>query len=122
VDFGASLATDTESAELVQPGYRALHDPSDFPDSPVALLVAHGDDRPDAAPAKALPDVGRVVGLVRSERIRSFSWPSLRAPDRADRVHQGERRLGVVRVGPRELDGKRHPAPGGPRRGRAACP
>jgi len=113
MDFWASLVAEPEPAELVQPGDRALHDPPDLPDSPVALLVAHGDDRLDAAPAKANSDLGRVVGFVGGERLRSFSWSPPRAPDRADRVHQGERRLGVVRVGPRELDGKRHPAPVG---------
>jgi hypothetical protein len=64
VDIGSPLVTDTEAAELVEPGECSFHYPTPFPQAATMLRVALCQERSDATDAQTSPDRLCIVGAI----------------------------------------------------------
>ena len=89
VQLFSSFIPDRQAAVVVEPGHRALHDPTVAPQpSPVLDPLARDADL-DAAAMQVAAAVPHVVALVRVQLVRAAAWPAAGPLDRSDRLHDG---------------------------------
>ena len=111
MEVSTSFVADAESFEPVKPGEGALDYPADLAQSGAVGGPASGDHGFDAAfpqQAAVLVEVIAPVG-VKSPGLASRASPQ--APDRGNRVQQGQKLGDVVPVAAGERDGERGSAP-----------
>lgn len=95
----AALVSDAQSPEVVEPGVRALDDPSVASELLSALDSTAGDARNDSASMALLAAVAGVVGLVGMQLFGTPSWSSALSPDGRDCIEGGSHPRAVVAVG-----------------------
>ena len=64
MNVGSFLITDSQSAKLIEPGERPLHDPAPLPQSAAVFGVALCKKRDDASVTQTLSDRLRVITAV----------------------------------------------------------
>jgi hypothetical protein len=112
VDVGGSLVAHHEATRTVQPGVRALHDPTVSAEALAAVDSAPGDAGRDAAGAALSAAAAMVVALVGMEFVRAP--PRATAPATAEGRNSVQRwgeHLAVVLVGRPDQHAERR-APG----------
>jgi hypothetical protein len=113
VDVVAAFVADAQAAVLVQPGDRALDDPTLGAQPGAVLALRPGDLRLDAAATQLAPALARVVGAVAVERARSATWTAATAAQWRDRVDEREHLRDVVAVAAGERHRERAASPAG---------
>ncbi len=107
MEIGASFVAGAEPFELVQPGEGALYHPSHFAQSGAVGDAASGDHGFDTALPQQAAVLVEVVATVGVQASRLTARASVQAPDRRDRVQQGQQLCDVVPVAAGERDGDR---------------
>lgn len=95
---GAALVADEQSFEAVQPGERALDDPTEASEPGAVWLVATRDDCLDSAPAQLDEVVLVVVGAVGEDTVGTLPRVSRHPCHRRDSVEQRDQLQNVVAV------------------------
>lgn len=107
MDVGAPFPSDAESFEAVEPGERALNDPSvDTQAAAVGCATSSDGGDDPAGPDLVTVDVV-VVAAVGEEGLWFASWPAGPAPDGRDGVEEGQKLGDVVAVAAGEDDRER---------------
>ena len=107
MDVIAPLVADAQAAVLVQPGDRALDDPSLFAEPRAVLAVRPRDHRLDATPSQFAAALARVIGTVAEE----LAWPATGPPAPTahgwDRIDERDQLGDVVTVAAGQRGGER---------------
>ncbi len=99
MDVGAALIAHGQAAIAVQPGQRALDDPTVATEVLAGVDPFAGDAHPDVAATQRLTTARDVIGLVGMEFARPPAAPPVGLSDGRDRVDEGLEDHGVVAVG-----------------------
>jgi hypothetical protein len=99
VDVSAPLEAHPQAAELVQPGDRALDDPTVDAQPATMADAAPRESGSDAPQAQGQAVDARVVGTVAVQLVRSEARTTDAAANRGDRVDQRHELCPVVLVG-----------------------
>jgi hypothetical protein len=101
VDLQQPLIPDAQPTELVQPGERALHDPTILTQAAAMRRAALGQHGGDAAPPQGAAVRGGIVGTITTEAVRSPARASWLAPHGRDGLDQRYQLGDIMRVRPR---------------------
>ena len=107
MDVGAPLVADRKPAEAVQPGQRALDDPSVPPQPFAGLHASSCDPGPDRSGTTLGPAAAMIVGLVGMQPLGSLAGSTLAVPHTGHRVQGCSQHDAVVPVGRAQTDPKR---------------
>jgi hypothetical protein len=107
VDVVAALVADPQPSVLVQPGDRALDDPSRCAEAGAVPALGPGDLRLNVTPAQFAAALAGVVGTVAVQAARPAPRSSSASAHRRDRVDERDQLGDVVAVAAGERDGKR---------------
>lgn len=111
MEVNTSLVADAEPFELVKPGEGALDYPADLAQSGAVGGTASGDHGFDAAFPQQAAVLLEVIAPVGVESSGLAPRASPQAPDRGNRVEQGQKLGDVVPVAAGERDGERGSVP-----------
>src|SRR5262245_51017503 len=111
MDVGTPLVANGEAAEAIEPGERALDDPT----MPAQLLTRvdafAGNADPDVATAEGATAAGNIVGLVGMDLGGTLASPAVGLLDPGNGVEQWLKDHRLVAVGPRQECGEREAGP-----------
>jgi len=111
VDIGPPVIPHAQTAKLIEPGKRPLHDPRP-PAQPTPVPGAtHGEPRHDMPRSLSTPNRGRVVATIPKHTVRPLPRSPAFAVQRGNRVHQRQGFLRVVPVRAGQANRKRDAPP-----------
>ncbi len=113
MDVAASLESDSQSAELVEPTDRALNDPTIDAETTSMLLATCGDPRLDATVEKRFSVERRVIGAIGEELIEAVTRCTDLAGDLRDGIDQRQEFVDVVYIRRGQPDRDWNPIPVG---------
>ena len=96
VDVGAAFVADAQAAVLVQPGDRALDDPTLFAEPRAVRLLGAADLGADAAGAQFVAVAAGVVGAIAEQPPRPAAGATALAAHRRDRINERQQLEDVV--------------------------
>ncbi len=111
MEVSTSFVADAESFELVEPGEGVLDYPADLAQSGAVGGTASGDHGFDAAFPQQATVLVEVIAPVGVQPPRLAPRASPQAPDRGNRVQQGQKLGDVVPISAGERDGERGSVP-----------
>jgi hypothetical protein len=100
VDLRQPLIPDAQPTELVQPGERALHDPTILTQAAAMRRAALGQHGGDAAPSQGAAVWGGSVGTITREAVRSPARASWLTPHGRDGLDQRYQLGDIMRIRP----------------------
>jgi hypothetical protein len=110
VDLRVALPADPQSAEVVQPGEGALHDPAFATQAGAVISAAAGAPMGEPAGAEFSAVLVVVIAAVGDHSLGPLPRPAALAGDRRDAVDQRQQLRDVVAVASGQCDRQRHPA------------
>ena len=99
MDVSSLLVTNTEPAELIEPGESAFHYPPPATQTATVLRVALCQEGSDATGAQTSPYRLGVIGAIAQEAVGTAARTSTHALQRRYSIDQPQSLLGIVTVG-----------------------
>lgn len=115
MDVGAAFVADAEASVLVEPGDRALDDPSLFAQAGSVLGALRRDDWADAASSEPAPVAARLVGAIAEQSLGAAAGAAAFAAHGRDGIHERKKLGDVVAVAAGEAERERSAASAGQR-------
>ncbi len=111
MDVGPPFVAHAQTAEVIEPGERALHHPA-MPTQALAGIGALARDAdPDMAAGECPPAARIVVALVGMDLVRALAATAVRLPNGWDGIEQPLEDDRIVAIGAGQEGGEREPGP-----------
>jgi len=111
VDVGPLVIPHAQTAKLIEPGKRPLHDPPPRAQSTPVRGATHGEPRHDMPGAQSAPNRRRVVAAIPEHTVRPLPRSPPSAVQRGNRIDQRQGFLRVVPVRAGQANRERHAPP-----------
>ena len=111
VDVGPLVIPHAQTAKLIEPGKRPLHDPPPPAQSTPVRRATHGEPRHDMPRAQSAPNRRRVVAAIPEHTVRPLPRSPPFAVQRRNRIDQRQGFLRVVPVRAGQANRERHAPP-----------